>query len=287
MKKNRLIIILLILFTILIILLKNDIIILPFGYIDGIKYSTYQIIEQKTPLMASSKPWEELTIAEQNYEIKTFNNTVYKSCNIKPISSLIINEKIDEWLDNKGMKIADIYSIKEISKDVAIALKFNNSIEFYTYINQVCPETTLEEFVTKYNIIEDDFNFTSIDYINKKNNKKLVLENKNFETSEIQKIIFDSLKLPLTNFYEEIDFPYISVETNSNIYGNGIIFYLTKDNKLIIEIQSIQKSLQCELDKNYFDKIFRRFSKKVRYSFKNIHINFYKKIKSSRNTGFY
>lgn len=261
MKEKGLIAVIFILFITLIMLLKNDIIILPLGYIDGIKYSTCKIIEQKTPLMASSKLWNELTIAEQNYEIKTFNNTVYKSCNSKPISNLMINEKIGEWLDYEERKIADIYSIKNISKDIAIAIEFNNSIEYYTYINQVCPETNLEEFIKKYNITKDDLNFNSIYYISKKENKKFVLENKNLESSEIQKIICDTLKLPLTNFYEEIEFPSISLKTNSNIYGDGIIFYLTKNNKLLIEIPSIKKSLICELNKNYFNEVLDNLQK--------------------------
>lgn len=255
MKNKKIIIIISIVFIVLIILLKNNIIILSKGNIDGIKYSNYQKIEIKKPLMASSKPWEELTILEQYHEVKTFNNTVYKNCNSKPIPITIVNEKIGEWLDYDKRKIADIYSIKDISKDVAIALNFSNTIEYYTYINQVCPETTLEEFVNKYNIIDNNFIFESIDYTKIKNHKKIILENKNFENSEIKKILFNNLNLTLTNFYDKIESPYITFQTNSDIYGNGIIFYLTKNNKLLVEIPSIKKLLLCELEKNYFNEI--------------------------------
>lgn len=259
MKKSQIIISISIIFIILIILFKNNIIILSKGNIDGIKYSSYQKIEVNKPLMASSKSWEDLTISEQHYEITNFNNTVYKNCSSTPISNTVISEKIGEWLDNNKSKIADIYSIKNISEDVAIALNFSSTIEYYTYINQVCPETTLEEFVNKYNIIDDNFIFDSIDYTKTKNHKKMIVENKDFENSEIKKIIFNNLNLTLTNFYENIESPYVTLQTNSDIYGNGIIFYLTNDNKLLIEIPSIKKSLICELDKNCFNEIIKNF----------------------------
>ena len=46
---------------------------------------------------------------------------------------------------------------------------------------------------------------------------------------------------------KKIENPFITIYTNSNIYGTGIIFYITKNNVLIIDISSIKKSLSCNL----------------------------------------
>ncbi len=256
MKKFKILIVIFILIILFILLIKNNIIIFPKGNIDGINYSSYEKIEiKRNSGMASSKPWEELTITEKHNAIKSFNNTVYKSSTTTPISNTLINEKIDEWLSYKNEKIADIYSIKDVSIDVAVALKFNDSIEYYTYINQVCPETTLEEFINKYNLIDDNLILDSIDYTKVKNNKKYVLEITNISSTEIKNLILNNLDMNLSNYYEKIENPLITIHTNSNIYGNGITFYLTENNVLIVDIPSIKKSLSCNLTENILEEL--------------------------------
>lgn len=248
MKKIRTFIIIFLLILLFVILIKNYIIIFPQGNIDGINYSSYEKIEiKKSSGMASGKPWDELTISEQHNEMKSFNNTVYKSSDSKPISDTLVNEKIGEWLDNNKIKLADIYSLKDISVDTAVALKFNNSTEYYTYINQVCPEMTLKEFINKYNLIDDNLIFDSIDYTKVKNNKKLILEIKDISHNEIKNLILNNLDINLSNYYEKIENPLITIHASSNIYGNGITFYLTENNTIIIDIPSIKKSLSCNL----------------------------------------
>lgn len=256
MKKTKAFIIIFLLIILFVILSKNYIIIFPHGNIDGIKYSSYEKIEiKKNSGMASSKPWDKLTISEQHSEIKNFNNTVYKSSDSKPISDTLVNEKIGEWLNSENEKIADIYSLKDISIDVAVALNFNNSPEYYTYINQMCPEITLKEFINKYNLVDNNLNFDSIDYTKVRNNKKLVLEIKDISHNEIKNLILNNLDINLSNYYEKIENPLITINTTSNIYGNGITFYLTEDNTLIIDILPIKKSLSCDLDENILKKL--------------------------------
>lgn len=271
MKKSRILILIFILIILFIPLIKFNIIILPKGNIDGIKYSSYEKIEiKRNSGMASGKPWDELTISEQHSEMKTFNNTVYKSSSSNPISDTLVNKKIGEWLNYENEKLADIYSIKDISIDTAVALKFNNSPEYYTYINQVCPEMTLKEFINKYNLIDDNLIFDSIDYTKEKNNKKFVLEIKDISNIEIKNLILNNLDINLSNYYEKIENPLITIHTSSNIYGNGIIFYLTENNILIIDIPSIKKSLSCDLDENILKKLLEDIKQTS-----NAHLNIY------------
>lgn len=281
MKNFKILIVIFILIILFVILVKNHIIVFPDGNIDGIRYSSYEKIEiKRNSGMASSKPWEELTISEKHSEMKTFNNTVYKPSDSKPISDTLINENIGEWLNYNREKIADIYSIKDISIDIAVALKFNGYPEYYTYINQVCPEVTLKEFINKYNLTNDNFIFNSIDYTKEKNNKKYVLEIKDISTPEIKNLILNNLDIELSNYYEKIENPLITIHSSSNIYGNGIIFYLTENNVLIVDIPSIKKSLSCNLTENVLEKLLENIKETS-----NAHLKIYlKKFELFRST---
>ena len=281
MKNFKILIVIFILIILFVILVKNHIIVFPDGNIDGIRYSSYEKIEiKRNSGMASSKPWEELTISEKHSEMKTFNNTVYKPSDSKPTSDTLINENIGEWLNYNREKIADIYSIKDISIDIAVALKFNGYPEYYTYINQVCPEVTLKEFINKYNLTNDNFIFNSIDYTKEKNNKKYVLEIKDISTPEIKNLILNNLDIELSNYYEKIENPLITIHSSSNIYGNGIIFYLTENNVLIVDIPSIKKSLSCNLTENVLEKLLENIKETS-----NAHLKIYlKKFELFRST---
>lgn len=111
----------------------------------------------------------------------------------------------------------------------------------------MCPEITLKEFINKYNLINDNLTFDSIDYTKVKNNKKLVIEIQNISHDEIKELILNNLDINLSNYYEKIENPLITIHTSSNIYGNSITFYLTQNNALIIDIPSIKKSFSCNL----------------------------------------
>ena len=54
---------------------------------------------------------------------------------------------------------------------------------------------------------------------------------------------------------KKIENPFITIYTNSNIYGNGFIFYITENNVLIIDIPSIKKSLSCNLTEYVLEEL--------------------------------
>ena len=260
MKKIKIFLIILVAICLLsIVLIKNNIIMFSKGYFDGIYYSSLEKVEVKSGRIQDAgrkqeKNWEEKVICERYNEITTFNNTVYYNCNSKPIEEWIIDEKIGEEYDHENKKIADIYSIKNISKDAAVALKFDGLTEYYAYINQQCSETTLEEFFNKYNIKIEELSFNSIDYTKIKGNKKFVLKTEKI-SEEVRKLVFNKLDVKLENYYEEIKVPLITIHTSNKIYGDGLVIYITENSKFILNIPAIRKYLAFDLEEDVLNKI--------------------------------
>lgn len=236
------------------ILLTKNIIIFNKGTIDGFKYSTVKK-EHIQNEDISLHPWNKLEICEQyNYTSLNSLSPYYYNCNSEPIPQILIDKKIEDVIVEgydygTGMecqKNAIAYSILNISLDYVIAIKFENSNKYYTYISGYCKPTNVKELWKNYNL-NNYININDLKYKKTVLNKSISLIYNNININEIQSF-FGNYQNNLYDFSESIDSQYIEITTTSPVYGTSFTFYITNDNKLIISIPSIKKKLCCNIE---------------------------------------
>ena len=104
--------------------------------------------------------WEELTIYQQFSNVR-YNESNY-DCWQGKVPTEMIGENLgiatlsgyDEYSKNTYTKNGTIYTIKNISKECAIAIQLDGTNEYYSYVNSYYRPETLGEFIEDLNLKE-------------------------------------------------------------------------------------------------------------------------------------
>lgn len=156
--------------------------------------------------------WDEMSISQQYTEVE-YNNGKYMSKSIKIPSekilknisnnSVIIGYSMD-YNTSKKSKNAKIYSIKGISEECAIAVKFDEDNSYYVYVNYLYRPNTLGELVKDLNLKENTF-FGTIYYTYMDQTTQKVTEVEFYDVDN--KVIWSKLfnDLNLENIYSDVD----------------------------------------------------------------------------------
>lgn len=129
-----------------------------------------QVDKKDTPTDTAVIPkWNEMSISQQFNEVE-YNNSKYSS-RITKISNNNILKNIgnatltgyDTYTETTYNKKAELYSIKDIEKKCAIAIKFEGDTDYYVYVNSYYRPTTLGEFTKDLNL-EEIISFGTIYY---------------------------------------------------------------------------------------------------------------------------
>lgn len=104
--------------------------------------------------------WEEMSISQQFLEVE-YNNSRYSSRITKILSDNIGKnigtstlEGYDSYTDTYYSKKGYLYTINNISDECAIAVKFEESSDYYVYVNSYYRPKTLEQFMKDLNLRE-------------------------------------------------------------------------------------------------------------------------------------
>ena len=157
--------------------------------------------------------WDEMSISQQ-FSLVQYNNNSYSS-RITKISSDNIVKNIgssildgyDTYTGTTYSKSGELYSIKDISEKCAIAVKFEDDIDYYVYVNSDYRPTTLKEFMNDLNLKENT-SFGTIYYSYWDKNSSGDMEHKdvefyNVDNEIIWKMLFDNVDLE--NIYSDTD----------------------------------------------------------------------------------
>ena len=110
--------------------------------------------------LATVPRWEELTIYQQFSNVK-YNESNY-DCWQGKVPEEMLGENLgiatlsgyDEYSKNTYTKNGTIYTIKNISKECAIAIQLDGTNEYYSYVNSYYRPETLGEFIEDLNLKE-------------------------------------------------------------------------------------------------------------------------------------
>ena len=205
--------------------------------------------------------WDEMPISQQFGEVD-YNNGKYTS-RISKISKEDVTKNIgnttltgyDTYTKTSYSKKGDLYSIKGINENSAIAVKFEGNSEYYVYVNSNYRPKTLGEFVEALNLKENiSFGTIYYNYWDKGANENINVEFYNVDNEMIWQKLFSNLNLENVysdndkyisdNFSESIDIsvniPILGYEKISisltdkgylltNILDTGKGFYIGKD----------------------------------------------------------
>lgn len=161
--------------------------------------------------------WNEMTISQQFYELE-YNNSRYSS-RVTKISSDNILKKLgnailtgyDVYTETTYNKKAELYSIKNISENCAISIKFEGDTEYYVYVNSYYRPTTLGEFMNDLNLQKIvSFGTIYYDYWEEESNGKMEYKNVEFYNVD-NKIIWQKL-------FDNIDLENIHDDNNTSRY---------------------------------------------------------------------
>lgn len=260
MKKNFFMIIPVIIFLIIIILLfKYNIFFFKTGTIDGLNYSTIDVDFDLTSKIVNHTPNDTLDIYEKYHEI-IFNNIIYKSINSTLKNTELIENYIDEIIVNTideninctiSQKIS-LYKIKLLSQDTVIAIKFQNTDNYYIYFNSYCKPNTLNDLLEMYKL-DEYVQFSNINYIKNipiKNcgKQNIKLEFSNITSSSLKTLLNKNSNNKLEYCNQKNLNQYFILTTTSPLYDSKFQFYLTKEMNLIIPIPGVGNYFICSIE---------------------------------------
>lgn len=232
--------------------------------------------------------WEEMSISEQFNTVK-YNNSEYFSKKTK-IASNNIEKRIensiltgyDVYTKRYYNTNAEVYSIKNISKTCAVAVKFEGDTDYYVYTNLFYQPKTLREFVENLQL-EEIISFGTIYYDYWEENEQGNKEHQNIEFYNVDnKVIWQMLfdNLDLKNIYTD-NGKYRSDKFSTNIeisvdiellgYKN-ISIELTDKGYLITNILDSGKAFYIGEEKvqEFLDYIMKNYDGyKIVYVYKN------------------
>ena len=155
--------------------------------------------------------WEEMSISQQFLQCE-YSDNKYTS-RITKISTENIENEIgtatltghDTYTKTDYIKNGNVYSIKDLSEECAIAVKFEDDINYYVYVNSNYRPATLGEFMEKLNLKEIT-SFGTIYYNYWDKDSQGNMEYKRIEFYDVDnKKIWDMLfnNLDLENIYSD------------------------------------------------------------------------------------
>ncbi len=263
------ILIIIILIVLVVILIEKDIIIFKNGKIDNLKYT---VIDEE--FKVSSKivdHYSEHDTSELTYQYPeiTFHNFIYDAIFTSKINESYIENFLDtihvtgleEPYLTKVSTNASIYKIKNISEDVAIAIKFENTNRYYTYLKAYCKPSNLGELINMFNFDEylclDSISYTKNVYIKDFFEQNNNLKFSNLSEFEFKNIIFKSREVmldynTLTNLNQ-----YFRFNTTSPIYGSFFSIVLTRDANMIISIPAIGNTFICNIGSDNYNSFLK------------------------------
>ncbi|MCI8309012.1 MAG: hypothetical protein HFJ45_02115 [Clostridia bacterium] len=222
------------------------------------------------------KKWEDKEIYEKYNEVK-YNDIILSSN-----KSIIEEENIDIFLTkvvlngyddtNTENKInANIYKIKGVSYNCAIAIKFENDMQYYVYINFKYKPNTLSDLVEDLNL-KNTIYFDTIIYNNIDGQENIEFENIN--DNDVWNLLFYNLSL--NNEYSNINndskcimtiiarIPLLGYKkVNINIMSDGYIHtnILNTEEAFFIGEEKMQEFIEY-ISKNYegFKVIYRNIN---------------------------
>ena len=174
-------------------------------------------------------PWSEKTLT-QRYPCFVYLDNQYSARDpddCVPVNSQYVNEKVgtvnvtghDVYDDRDYVEEAELYSIKNISTDASLAIKFKDSTDYYSYQNIYCYFATLGELVDKIGM-ETEVEFAYVNYArNDDETGDLVIDiHKDIEKSRVMEILFDDLTIACNDSAKK---PYLSSSHQSSGSNQG------------------------------------------------------------------
>lgn len=203
--------------------------------------------------------WNEMSITEQFHFVE-YNANNYDGGKGE-IPNDMVGEKLgtavltgqDTYTDAVYSKNANLYAINTISKECAIAVQFENTSEYYSYVNYFYKPDTLEQFIEDLNL-KENVSFGTIYYnyfeTDKDGKKQYVqVEFPNASDEIIWQMLFSDTSLKNEHSDSEshneimsisVDIPLLGIENISisvneegyletNILATGKCFYIGED----------------------------------------------------------
>lgn len=219
------ILIIVIIVALVVLLVKNDIIIFKKGKIDNLKY----------------------TVIDKEFKVNSKIVDHYSGHDTLTLTKVSTN--------------ASIYKIKNISEDVAIAIKFENTNRYYTYLKSYCKPKNLEELINMFNLNEylslDSISYTKNVYIKDFFEQNINLNFFNVSDFEFKNIIFNDTEIlldynTLTNLNQ-----YFRLNTISPIYGSDFSIILTRESDMIISVPAIGNTFICNIGSDNYNSFLK------------------------------
>ena len=163
--------------------------------------------------IATALKWDEMSISQQFIEVE-YNNCKYTS-RITKISSDKILKNIgnsiltgyDAHTKTTHSKKGELYSIKELSEECVIAVKFEGESDYYVYVNSYYKPATLGQFIDDLRLRENtSFETIYYKYFEEKedgNKEYKNIEFYNVDNNIIWQMLFNNLNLQ--NIYSDND----------------------------------------------------------------------------------
>lgn len=178
----------------------------------------------KTNSMEAIVPkWEEKNITEKFYSVEV--QEVLYNARPKKIDESLIGESLgkeelesqDTYTEEIYKINANIYELKGYPIKCAVALKFEDDNDYYTYINAYYRPRTLREFLDDLNL-KETLEFGSVWYEDKDNNYELI-EFPDVEDDVIWNMLFDDETLKNVHIDGEYHDTIMGISVNIPIFG--------------------------------------------------------------------
>lgn len=193
--------------------------------------------------------WDEMTISQQfqtvNYNGNNFDskNTQIPYENIEKSLGTATLTGYDTYTNTHYSKNASLYKIKTISEQCAIALQFEGTSEYYSYINAYYRPETLNQFINDLNL-KEIISFDSIWYNYSFKDEKGNLQFEVIEFPEVSDKTIWEMLFSDTNVKNEFTdnnpnmYPAVmSVSTNIPLLGyQNISVWVTENGYLVTNI---------------------------------------------------
>ncbi len=203
--------------------------------------------ESIQPSIERVPAWENMTICQQFSSVE-YNSSNYASKNIE-ISDDMIDKELgiavltgyDSISKIEYTRNATLYSIKNLSSKCVIALKFENTTEYYLYRNMDYIPSTLDQLIKELNL-KDFMSFETEyyyywDFDEEGNEKKQTVEFQNINDDIIWQMLFDNTDVE--NVYNDNQWhePIMSISVNIPILGyENISVSISEDGYLTTNI---------------------------------------------------
>ena len=211
------------------------------------KWPIKKVVIESSEENAPMPKWEDLTLP-QKYPSAQINDLKFSGRNTK-LSGQMVGEELTKVTatgligETEKNAQATAYSINGIDVHCAAALKFDDSEDFYVYINSYYLPSTLGEFIDAL-ALEKNISFGSVSYTYFENGSYKNIEFTDLNDSVIWDILLSDRDIKATDNYDSHNFIAImSVGVNIPILGyENIALSVTEDGYLITNILDTGKA---------------------------------------------